>query len=216
MTSQPSSVSPPRLAAWLVDLFTVPGEEEIQGDMVEEFAQLASDSGIGIARVWYWRQALRTIPHLVIASYRAAPWSTTAAVIGGHYLRKLSGFVGLPESPIFAVLRKYQVFENHFDVYRFFASTGIDIGHLLIFLFIGAIVGLAARRRAMAATVTLGLYFLSKAVVGSLFIVATRSDFASLWRLAWYFSDALAVVIGGAVVVSIMRRSTATTLPAAT
>jgi hypothetical protein len=216
MTSQPSSVAPPRLAAWLVDLFTVPGEEEIQGDMVEEFAQFASDSGIGVARVWYWRQALKAIPHLLVASYRAAPWSTTAAVIGGHYLRRLSGVVGLPESPIFAVLRKYQVFENHFDVYRFFASTGIDIGHLFVFLFVGAIVALAARRRAMAATVTLSLYFLAKAVVGSLFVVATRGDYAYLWRLAWYFSDAFAVVIGGAVVVSIMRRSSAAPLPAAT
>jgi hypothetical protein len=47
MTSQASLVQPPRVAAWLVDLFT-PGEqaESILGDILEEFSDVATKSGV--------------------------------------------------------------------------------------------------------------------------------------------------------------------------
>ena len=65
------------------------------------------------------------------------------------------------------MLEKYQVYEHHFSAYMFFASTGIDIGHLITFLFVGFIVAFAARGREMVATMTLGLIFGAMTVVGS-------------------------------------------------
>ena len=62
----------------------------------------------------------------------------------------------LVEPTIFAVLERYHVYEHHFSMYVFFASTGIDIGHLITFLFVGFIVAFVARGREMVATMTLG------------------------------------------------------------
>src|SRR5207253_2848071 len=51
---QPSFVRPPRIAAWLVDLFTPERQiEAIQGDLLEEFSDLVSRSGAASARRWF-------------------------------------------------------------------------------------------------------------------------------------------------------------------
>jgi hypothetical protein len=117
MTSQPGFAQPPRFALWLVNLFTLVGEEDsILGDLLEEFSQLASRSGSARARRWFWRQSLKSIAHLVFAAYREAPLWTTAAVAGGFFLRKL--LAPLPERAIFAIVDRYQLFEHHFNLYR--------------------------------------------------------------------------------------------------
>jgi hypothetical protein len=210
MTSPADFVQPPRIAVWLVNLFALPEEaESIMGDLHEESAQLASRSGVPYARRWYWRQAVKTIAHLYGTGYRTAPWSATAAIVGGFLLRRLVG--RLVEPAIFAVLERYQVYERHFSTYMFFASTGIDIGHILVFLFIGFIVALAAKGREMVATTTLGLVYGAMAVVGSAVSVTRTGDGTLLWRLTWYFADSFAIVIAGAIVRTC--RSAATTLP---
>jgi hypothetical protein len=84
---------------------------------------------------------LKTIPQLVDFGVRIDQRLTTAAVVGGFLLRRLSR--PLVDPTIFAVLEKYQVFKNHFSTYMFFASTGMDLGHLITFQFIGCIVALA-------------------------------------------------------------------------
>jgi hypothetical protein len=199
MTSQPHFVQPPRVAVWLLNLFALGEEaESIQGDLLEEFSLLASKSGVASARRWYWRQTMKTVPQLAGVGFRTAPWMTTAAVVGGFLLRKLLG--PLVEPPIFAVLERYRVFEHHFGTYMFFASTGVDIGHLITFLFIGFAVALVSRQREMVATMVLGLIFGAMAVVGSVYMVTRTGNDAFLWRLTWYFADAFAIVIAGAVV----------------
>ena len=156
MMSQSYFVQPPRLAMWLLSLFALDdAAEHILGDLLEEFTRLASKSGLSFARRWYWRQTLKTILQLAVLGVRTAPWLTTASIAGGIYLRKLVG--GLVEPSIFAVLERYHVYENHFSTYMFFASTGIDIGHLIIFLLIGFVVAFVARGREMVATMSLGL-----------------------------------------------------------
>jgi hypothetical protein len=199
MTSQPHLVQPPRLAVWLVTLFGLEDEaESILGDLLEEFSLLASRSGVSFARRWYWRQTLKTIFQLVVLGFRTAPWLTTAAVAGGFFLRK--AVARLVEPPIFAVLEKYHVYEHHFSMYMFFASTGIDIGHLITFLFVGFVVAFVARGREMVATMALGLIFGAMIVV-SIPVVVMRFGYAMpLSRLIWYFSDSLAIVIAGAIV----------------
>ena len=83
MTSPADFRQPPRIAVWLVNLFTPAEEaESILGDLLEEFSHLASKSGVAVARRWYWRQTVKTITHLVDSGFCVAPWSTTAVVVG--------------------------------------------------------------------------------------------------------------------------------------
>ncbi len=208
--TQSDRLHPPRFAEWLVNLFTLPNNaESIPGDLLEEFSQIASGAGPVVASRWYWRQVLKTVVHLAGAAFRSAPWATTAAVVGGFLLRKLLG--PLPEEAIFALLRRYQIFDSHFGVYLFFASTGIDIGHVLVFLLVGCAVAMMARGREMAATTALALIFGAMVAFSSIVILARGGD-PLLWRLLWYFADSFAIVVGGVIVRS--RRSAGAALAA--
>jgi hypothetical protein len=200
MTSQPQFVQPLRMAVWLLNLFGVAEESEsILGDLLEEFSLLASKSGVAFARRWYWQQTIKPVPQIAGIGIHNAPWVAGAAIVGGFTLRKL--VAPLVEPAIFAVLDRYQVFfEHHLGTYTFFASTGIDIGHIITFLFIGFVVALVARRNEMVATITLALFYAALAVIGSVYGVIRTGHDALLWRLTWYFADSFAMVIAGAIV----------------
>jgi hypothetical protein len=196
MTSQSQFVQPPRIAVWLLTLFALDDEaESILGDLLEEFTLVASNSGGPFARRWYWRQTLKTVLQFAVLGFRTSPWLTAAAIVGGFFLR---GVVGrLVEPTIFAVIEKYQIPEHHFSAYVFLATTGIDTGYLITFLFVGFIVAFVARGREMMATTTLGLIF------GAMVVVALPSMVRHgipLSMLMWNFSDYLAIVIAGAIV----------------
>ncbi len=83
---------PPRTAARLLSLFA-PNEtaEVILGDLHEEFSEQRSNSGTARARSWYWRQSGKTLASLVVAGFRANPWTTAAAIVGGWLLTRLVG-----------------------------------------------------------------------------------------------------------------------------
>jgi hypothetical protein len=199
MTSPTHSVQPPRFAVWLLTLFALDDEaESILGDLLEEFSLLASQSGVPFARRWYWRQTLKSVFELSVLGFRTAPWLTTAAVAGGFFLRRVVG--RLVEPTIFGVIEKYHVYEHHFSTYMFFASTGIDIGHLITFLFVGFMVVLVARGREMVATMILGLIFGAMMVVAFPVVVTRFGYGTALSRQMWNFSDALAIVITGVIV----------------
>jgi hypothetical protein len=199
MMAKPYAIEPPRAATWLVSLFTLAREtESILGDLLEEFSDLVSSSGAAFARRWYWRQTLKTVVHLVPSAFTVAPWSTAAGVVVGFTARKLLG--PLVEPMIFAVLQRYQVYEHHFAAYMFFASTGIDIGHLITFLGVGCIVAWMAKGTEMAATMVLSLFFAALAVVAFVHLIGKTGNLEFAWRLAWNFADVLAIVVGGAIV----------------
>jgi hypothetical protein len=200
MTPEADFVQPPRIATWLVNLFTPPGEaESILGDLLEEFSHLASKSGVACARSWYRRQALKTIAHLVGTGFRVTPWSTTAAVVGGFLLLRFVS--GLPERAIFAVLERYRVFDHHFNAYVFFATDGIGIGRVIASMLVGCLVALAAKGREMVATMTLALVLC--AMVGFAYFGWVAKHWPMgvviVWML-WQCSVPSAVVIGGAMV----------------
>src|ERR1700733_14254265 len=213
MTSQSQLGQPPRVAVWLLTLFALDDQaESILGDLLEEFTLLASKSGVPFARRWYWRQTSKTVFQFAGVGFRTAPGLTTAAVIGGFLLRKV--VARLVEPAIFAVLERYHVYEHHFSTYMFFASTGIDIGHLITFLFIGLVVAFVARGREMVATTILGLVF------GAMFVLFLPS-MAPHWgygtalsRAMWNLSDALAIVIAGTIVRTHRLGAAARHLPA--
>ena len=55
------NTTPPRLAARLVELVSPrEGRDEILGDLYERFLYVIEENGIGRARRWYWKQALRS------------------------------------------------------------------------------------------------------------------------------------------------------------
>lgn len=196
--TQASLVQPPRLAAWLLDLFVPKKQaESIPGDLFEEFSNLASRSGVVSARSWYWRYSLKTIAHLIVDGLYNAPWSTAAVVLGGFFLWRF--VCGLPERAIFAVLQRYRVFDHHFDTYVFFASTGIVIGQLLASFFVGCMVALAAKGREMITTMTLSL--VHTVLLGTAISVwVVRGQFWGFGILPWQFAIQVTIVIGGAVV----------------
>jgi hypothetical protein len=200
MTSQRYFVQPPPIAVWLISLFAHAEEaESILGDLLEEFSLIASKSGMPSARNWYWRQTIKTLPRLASFGFRTAPWMTITAVAGGFLLRRLVG--PLVGSATFAVIERCPVFfEHHFSAYQFFASTGLDIEHLVTFLLIGFIVAFASREREMVATTTLALIFMGMSIVASAYIVIGLGRDDSLWRVTWYFADSFVIVLAGAIV----------------
>jgi len=189
---------PPRIAVRLLNLFTTGKEaESIQGDLLEEFSHLASRSGVAVARRWYWRQTMKTIAHLIGIGFFAAPWATTAAVIGGFLVNLLVS--GLPERAIFAVLERYSVFNHHFNAYLFFASYGAASGHVIASMFAGCLVALVAKGREMVATIALVLVYCAM-TFAAVFVWLATGHVSILWMLAWNLAAWFATIIGGAIV----------------
>lgn len=212
MTSQAYFFQPPRIAVWLVNLFTSAEEaESILGDLLEEFVHLASKSGVAFARRWYWRQTVKTIAYLVGTGFRVAPWSTAAAGVGGFLLHRFVS--GLPDKVLSAVTDRYLAYcSAHFKAYMFWATDGMWTGHLILSMFVGCSVALAAKGREMVATMTLVVVLC--ALIGTAWIgVAARGPTDVAWML-WSCTDPFAIVMGGAIVRMLRSRSAATTPPA--
>ena len=212
MMSRRDFVHPPRIATWLVNLFTSGGEESIVGDLLEEYTQLASKSGVAIARRWYWRQTVKTIAHLFTNGFRDAPWSTTTAVISGFVLLRLAS--GLPDQILLAITDRYLAYwSDHFRAYMFWATDGMLVGHLILSMLVGCFVALVAKGREMVATTTLGLVLCMMAGVGDLVLLAQQPmDDPVAWML-FQCSGPLAIVVGGIFVRA--RRSATKTLRSA-
>lgn len=191
------SLNLPRGAEWLVSLFAN-REDSIAGDLSEEFTQLASQSGRTFAGRWYWRQALKSLPHLFLSAFRKSPWLSTGAVVAGFLLRRL--IAHLPGAATFALVDKFGIYEHHFALYKFLASTALDIEHVLTFLLVGCFVALLARGREMPPAIVLSLIFAAMALLASVYFVVKGGDAAYLWRMSWYFGDSLAVILGAAFV----------------
>jgi hypothetical protein len=80
-----SSTKPPRLARLLVHFACEKGDRSfLLGDLEEEFSLRARHSP-GKARSWYWRQAIKSLPHLAsLACARADILSLAAATVLGY------------------------------------------------------------------------------------------------------------------------------------
>ena len=198
--TKPSVVQPPRLAVWLVNLFT-PYEhvESISGDLLEEFSDLASKSDRVFARRWYWRQSVKTIGHLIGSGFRSAPWKIAGAVLLGRLLLPF-GFI-LPEKIIVAVLRVFPVYPNYdhknvVALWMFWVPLAIDIGWVIAPIIIGCIVAVVAKGREMISTMTLGFSFLALRLVA---IIVNRPG-RILTRPDILFGLIAAFAIGGVIV----------------
>jgi hypothetical protein len=200
--SQGSFVRPPRIASWLVDLFT-PSEqaESIAGDLLEEFSEVASKSGIASARRWYWRQSVESIAHLIGTGFRVAPWTIAGAVVVGFLLRRFGS--GLTEHAIEAYFNWYPIFaHHHWHVYVFCVTHGILIGSLIESMLIGCIVAMAAKGREMVATMTLTVLL---AALNGVNLVQLARHWPEVHRfllpiLGFILGDSIMIVAGGGIV----------------
>ena len=212
MISPASVARPPRVATWLVDLFASDEQaESLPGDLLEEFSDLASKSGVASARRWYWRQSVKTIAHLFATGFHAVPWTILGAAIAGYLLLGFGG--SLPERVIVAVLN----FSRHgvvpyytwpqMQAHVLWLNSAIMIGQFIVAMLVGCMVATATRGREMVSTVTLVLVRGPLAVVGYLGLLVRHwpLPFSVLPFLVSYFAGSIAILIGGVIVR--MRRS---------
>jgi hypothetical protein len=152
-----SSIQPPRIAAWLIDLFAPYEEvESIPGDLYEELCLLAGERGLRSARRWYWRQTGKSIVHLIAAAFSASPLRIAGAVIAGFFLLRLGA--PLPERVEFAILNWGHVYHSHWYAYiSWLKSTEVLTGQLLVCLAVGCVVGLLAKGCELVAAMVLGV-----------------------------------------------------------
>jgi putative ABC transport system permease protein len=58
---------PPRLVGWFIrHMFPDRAESSVLGDMTETFHSLADDKGLFRARIWFWGQFIKAVPHFLI------------------------------------------------------------------------------------------------------------------------------------------------------
>ncbi len=201
MSSQTDFIQPPRLAVWLVSLFA-PAEqsESITGDLVEEFSELASRSGVALARRWFWREAVKTIADLAASGFRTAPWLMAAAVIGGFFL---IGFASrFSAHAIRTFLDAHRAYESHPEAYLFWMKFPMLTGRVILCTLIGALVALVAKGRELTAAGTLALVEIVLFASAVFVVIASGQSWVQwfLDMLPWNCASAFATVIGGAVV----------------
>jgi hypothetical protein len=203
MTSESDFIQPPRIAAFLVNLFA-PAEraESLVGDLLEEFIHHAHKSGIAVARRWYWRQTAKSIAFLMLTAFRGAPWAMVAAIVGGFFAHRLVH--EWPGKALSAITDKYLWYwSSHFEVYTW-VLNGMALVHLIGSVLVGCVVALAAKGKEMIATMTLALIFFAMFVVGYIEWVAVswpNRDSNLEWSiLMWQSLGFLAILVGGAIV----------------
>jgi hypothetical protein len=188
------------IALWLVGLFTANDRaESLQGDLLEEFSDLAAKSGIPSARRWYWRQSLKTAVVLFGSAFRLAPSSIVCAVVFGFLVSWFGS--GLPEKFIVAVLHKFPIYPNHWNAYVFWITDGILIAAVLESLAISCVVALIAKGRELVATITLGAVLLAfKAGFYICAVIVLGSD-SLVWPIIVnQIIQVIAILVGGIIV----------------
>jgi len=195
-----SPVQPPRVAIWMVRLFTPDKEaESIIGDLLEEFRYFTNNSGVSFARKWCWRQSLNSVLHLFGSAIRQFWRSIVVVAVAGFFLLR---FVGeLFEHMLFAVLRKYQVADHHFGIYVLCATYGAEIAHVIGVFLAGFVVALLAKGKEMFATLTLSIVLCGLAIIASGVMLVKNGDDWLVWRLLpWSFADCCTIAVAGAIV----------------
>lgn len=203
MTSQPDlqSSQPPRIASWLLTLFT-PAEvaEPIMGDLFEEFSGLVLKSDIGFARNWYWRQTLKTILYTGGDAFRAAPWLMFVTIAGGLWLIGFATRSSLHAMQIF--LNSHRIYELHPSAYVFWSKFPLELGRVIICGLAGVVVALAAKRGEMAAVIVISLVQIALFLAAVVAVIA-RGEAWFHWFMAmllWNSLGSAATVLGGAAV----------------
>lgn len=204
-----ASPRPPRLAAWLIELF-VPNEQaqSVLGDLLEEFSDVAAKSSVANARRWYWRQALPTVLHFLASEFRAAPWLMAGVAAGGVVLVELGRlFAGwfVNEGFLFLDLFVFPYYHPHsrFAIFLvvLLSNSWIQLYRLTVSMLIGCIVALLSKGKEMSATLTLSLVCSIPALTRFLLFLQGNYEELRHWLIWVYFFGGLFALIAGGVVV---------------
>jgi len=170
------SCQPPKVATWLVDLFTPYTQAEaLGGDLLEEFSEQALKNGAASARRWYWRQSVKTIAHLFAAAFRDAPWTMAGAIfagwltdLGGWSRGVQAGFDGLLYGAAAAVLTRYPVY-HYVNAHLFWTIYDPRLIHkVIVAMLMGCVAGAAAKERETIAATSLSFLSGSLLIMGYL------------------------------------------------
>jgi hypothetical protein len=213
---QESFVRPPRIAEWLLNLFTPFAQSDaISGDMQEEFSDVVAKSGITAARRRYWRQTVKTIASLFTSGFRAAPWAIASAVVGGLLL---AWFIPNWVSRSLLVVTRENGFyiQKRIQFLGLWVQTGLLVIGMIEMLLIGCIVAIAAKGREIVATMTLLLCELAILCAGAAWMIergtviittTTPGSHSLVLLLPIYFLDRSFPVVVGGFIVRIYRNS---------
>jgi hypothetical protein len=201
------SFQPPLIARWLIDLFATPEQaESILGDLLEEFSDLASKSGVASARRWYWWQSVRTIAHLFHAEFRGGPpWAIGSVLVGFFFMN--SFFVGFLEWATLANCGQNVFACSQLPADFVWMKNELLRLDLVLSFSIGCIVSAAAKGREMVTAITLGLILGVWSTV--LFLVWSASHHYALLLLPLLmtFAASILIVLGGVIVRQIRMAS---------
>ena len=198
---------PPRMAVWLLLLFT-PAEqtESILGDLLEEFSTLVMTWGIGFARRWYWRQTLNTIQHACVGVLRAAPFLMLVTVVAGLWSIGFATTFSQHATRIF--LDSHGIYQSHPDAYLFWTKFPLHLGRVIICALVGCVAALAAKRREMQVVTVLSVSQMAMFFVAVVTVIA-RGEAWFQWFVVmfkWNSLCAIGTIVGG-VIVKICRVS---------
>lgn len=214
-------VRPPFIPNHFVRLFVCgQNAEAIEGDLAEEFAELASTTGLEHARRWYWRQSVKTVANIIVATFRAAPLMMTATIVGGFLLlgfaMRIDWVYSLPSLSLPGRMIEEVLGQPYtWPPMPFFSwiadSAGLAL-RLIVAISVGCIVALITKSREMIATTALG--FLC-GMLCSIELPLWFAKFASthayppLWFAAISnFVYPPALILGGVIVCVVRSRAT--------
>ena len=203
MTSHRDGQSqPPRIAVWLLLLFT-PAEqtESMVGDLLEEFSSIGRTSGVGFARRWYWRQTLNTVQHACFSAFRVAPFLMPVAVFGG--LWSIAFATNVFQHATRTFLDAHGIYLSHPDAYLFWSKFPLRLGRLIICTLVGSAVALVAKRREMQVATVLSLAQMAMFFVSAIAVIARGEEWWFHWFVVmfkWNSLCAIATIVGGVIV----------------
>jgi hypothetical protein len=211
MTSTNSTAHPPRVAAWLVDLFSSDLQREaIQGDLLEEFSEVALRSGFPSARRWYWKQSLKTAFKLGMAGFRTAPGLIVALAAGGLLIQILgfrlwvSIIAALLDNTRQSVIPFYTWHEV--KTHLFWYRNAMLAGQILVPLLAACMVAAVAKGMEMICAITLASLRAAMVLV-SVFAALSIHDARLPWSMPVSVCAQFMLILMGGVIVREARLS---------
>lgn len=192
---EPHTFHPPVLAVWLVDFFIPENRgESIQGDLVEEFSNLASTSGVSAARRRYWRQSIDSVVHLMGTGFCAAPWLIAGAVLGGC----LALWFGLEWGDL--ALFHFNVDLHAHGLRMVPLLWGIQAERFVVMMLVGCLVALAVKGREMVTAIALSLVCAALSGLAYPAWTIVRNPESALPVRVFQLAASIAILLGGAIV----------------
>jgi hypothetical protein len=175
-----TSAGVPRVAMWLLHCVLPSRDRDVVlGDLYEEYGIRAAVS-VSAANRWYWGQACRSIPRLVLAAVRRGRWLLTLSIALAAYV--VVGTINVVVAAVVARLLDDEVATSRVSG-MFVGLTAIAAG------------GYIAAWIRPAAAIMLGALVAIVAII----LMVSPSDTAPLWyQLTFLVFGPMAATAGGA------------------